>query len=147
MRLVVFLALLPLLSCTKESVPSPYNEVMDGMYSCQQANPLDSTATFGALIGTWDWRFVRSTSWEYYESEEEYRGFELTFESDGSVLLNQNDTASIEGTWTLENSWVSFSLSTQPYIPTVFGQALLCDDHLMFYSSPMDGPDHLYQKQ
>lgn len=143
---LAFLAFLTFFACSKDPVPSPYNNVMDGMYHCQQSSALDSAATYQALVGTWQWRFVRSTSWEYYESEEEYLGYELTFGSDGNVFLNQNDTASIEGHWSLENSWVNFSLSTQPYLPTVFGQVVLCEDFLMFYSSPMDGPDHLYEK-
>lgn len=134
-------------SCTKEPEPSSWNHTMDEMYDCHTGTGLDSTDFAAALVGTWDWRFVRSTSWSYYESEDEYLGYELQFNADGSLVLNQNDTAQITGTWELENSWIDFTLNVQPYIPTTFGAMVHCDEYLMFYSSPMDGPDHLYEKQ
>ena len=149
MKPILFLcgALLAASGCTKEPERSEWNTAMDNMYSCHDAASLDSTDLATALIGTWDWRFVRSTSWSYYESEDDYSGFVLTVRADGSFDLNQNDTATVSGTWSLANSWTTFTLNSQPYVPTLWGNLLYCEPYMMFYSSPADGPDNLYEKR
>lgn len=120
---------------------------MDGMYDCHSVAAMDSAELAAAIVGTWDWRFVRSTSWSYYESEDDYSGFVLTVRADGSFDLNQNDTASVSGTWSLANSWTTFTLNSQPYVPTLWGNLLYCEPYMKFYSSPADGPDNLYEKR
>ena len=149
MKPILFLcgALLAASGCTKEPERSEWNTAMDNMYSCHDAASLDSADLATALIGTWDWRFVRSTSWSYYESEDDYSGFVLTVRADGSFDLNQNDTATVSGTWSLANSWTTFTLNSQPYVPTWWGNLLYCEPYMMFYSSPADGPDNLYEKR
>jgi len=149
MKPLLFLcgALLVASGCTKEPERSEWNTAMDNMYSCHEAASLDSADLAAALIGTWDWRFVRSTSWSYYESEDDYSGFVLTVRPDGSFDLNQNDTATVSGTWSLANSWTTFMLNSQPYVPTLWGNLLYCEPYMMFYSSPADGPDNLYEKR
>ena len=136
-----------LASCEKEPEFSAWNQTMDGMYDCHSVAALDSAGLAAAIVGTWDWRFVRSTSWSYYESEDDYAGFVLTVRSDGSFDLNQNDTATVSGTWSLANSWTTFTLNSQPYVPTLWGNLLSCEPYMMFYSSPADGPDNLYEKR
>ena len=149
MKPILFLcgALLAASGCTKEPERSEWNTAMDNMYSCHDAASLDSADLATALIGTWDWRFVRSTSWSYYESEDDYSGFVLTVRADGSFDLNQNDTATVSGTCSLANSWTTFTLNSQPYVPTLWGNLLYCEPYMMFYSSPADGPDNLYEKR
>ena len=149
MKPILFLcgALLAASGCTKEPERSEWNTAMDNMNSCHNAASLDSADLAAALIGTWDWRFVRSTSWSYYESEDDYSGFVLTVRADGSFDLNQNDTATVSGTWSLANSWTTFTLNSQPYVPTLWGNLLYCEPYMMFYSSPADGPDNLYEKR
>jgi hypothetical protein len=148
MRKYVLLILgLSFASCEKEPEFSAWNQTMDDMYDCHTQEALDSAELAKALIGTWDWRFVRSTSWSYYESEEDFAGFALTVHEDGTFDMNQNDTLTVSGTWALENSWTTFTLNSQPYVPTLWGNLLFCEPYLMFYSSPADGPDNLYEKR
>jgi len=147
LKFALLVAVLALAGCEKEPELSPWNSTMDGMYACDAAAELDSAAYAAAVVGVWDWRFVRSTSWSYYESEEDYAGFVLTVDNDGTFELNQNDTLTLSGTWALENSWTTFTLDTQPYAPTLWGNLLYCEPYMMFYSSPADGPDHLYEKR
>jgi len=135
-------------SCTpKEPSHSQWNTKMDQMYDCHTTAALDSTALAQELVGTWNWEYVRSYAWSVYESDEAYEGFSLRLFDDGTFILNQNDTATVQGNWMLENSWIDFSLTTQPYAPTLSGALLHCDGYLMFYSSPADGPDHMYKKE
>ena len=73
-KYALFLLGLALASCVKEPEFSAWNQTMDGMYDCHSKAALDSAELATAIVGTWDWRFVRSTSWSYYESEEDYSG-------------------------------------------------------------------------
>jgi len=66
---------------------------------------------------------------------------------DGSFELNQNDTNTVVGHWFIEKSWASFQMNTQPIIESVWGEVILCNPYLMFMNSPVDGPDHLYEKR
>jgi hypothetical protein len=147
--ITLYAAFAVVVSSCKPTTPSlsAWGEKMDEMYDCHMDAGLDSTELAMALVGTWDWEYVRSVAWTSYESDDTYEGFQLTLEGDGTFIMNQNDTASIDGTWQLENSWVEFSLTTQPYAQTLSGALLHCDGYIMFYSSPADGPDHIYKKQ
>jgi len=38
-------------------------------------------------------------------------------------------------------------VNTQPSIDPVWGEIVICNPYLMFVNSPVDGPDHLYEKR
>lgn len=134
-------------ACSPSNNTSAWNDQMDQMYQCHTDAALDSSQLAQELVGTWAWKFVRSTSWSYYESESDYADFELIVENDGTFSMNMADTSTVSGTWALENSWTTFTLNSQPYVPTLWGNLLYCEPYMMFYSSPADGPDNLYERQ
>lgn len=138
-------SLFALSSCGDKS--TDWNAEMDGMYHCHEDAGLDSAQTFDALVGTYDWRFVRAWGAGYFESDEEYAGWQLDLRANGTFEMNANDTATYSGNWQVENSWSTFRLDMQPAVTTTWGQVLICGKYLQFNSSPVDGPDHLYEKQ
>lgn len=144
---ILILVIIGCCACSTSNNASAWNNQMDQMYQCHADAALDSSQMAQELVGTWAWKFVRSTSWSYYESETDFAGFELFIENDGTFSMNMADTLTVSGTWALENSWTTFTLNSQTYVPTLWGDLLYCDPYLMFYSSPADGPDNLYLKQ
>ena len=134
------------LSCTKNT--TDYSEVISEMHSCHDTAQWTASDLFYALPGTYDWRYVQARGWGGpYESETDYAGWTLTMNSDSTYSVNGADTVWYEGNWFLENSWYSFSLSLDTSVSTLWGQIVYCPPYLMFYNSPVDGPDHLYEKR
>lgn len=146
--LTFIITLSSLVVCSSCSTSSKdWNDEMDGMYDCHTTAEKDSAQTYDALVGTYDWRFVRAWGAGYFESDQEYAGWELQLNADGTYEMNANDTASYSGNWAIENSWSTFRLDTEPGLTGTWGEILICDPYLQFNSSPVDGPDHLYEKR
>ena len=137
-------ALLFLYSCHSDY--ETYNDQMDGMYACHERSNHDSTSVYDALVGTYDWRYVQ-VAMSSYESIEDYKGWVFNLDLDGSFELNQNDTNTVMGLWFIEKNWTSFQMNTQPIMESIWGEVILCNPYLMFMNSPVDGPDHLYEKR
>ena len=133
-------------SCTKNSMK--YSEVISEMYSCHDTTQWTSPDLLNTLSGTYDWRYVQA--WGRggsYESETDYSGWILTLNADSTYSMNGADTVFYEGNWSIENSWFSYTLNLDTSVSTLWGQIVFCPPYLMFYNSPVDGPDHLYEKR
>tara|TARA_Y100000385_G_scaffold69791_1_gene69989 strand:+ start:1303 stop:1746 length:444 start_codon:yes stop_codon:yes gene_type:complete len=134
------------LSCAKNTID--YNEVISEMHSCNDTAQWTAPDLFNALSGTYAWQYVQSWGWGgAYQSESDFTGWTLTLNADSTFSLNGADTVWYEGNWFLENSWYSFSLNLDTSVSTLWGQIVYCPPYLMFYNSPVDGPDHLYEKR
>ncbi len=134
------------LSCTKNSMK--YSEVISEMYSCHDTTQWTTPDLLNTLSGTYDWRYVQA--WGRggsYESETDYSGWILTLNADSTYSMNGADTVFYEGNWSIENSWFSYTLTLDTSVSTLWGQIVFCPPYLMFYNSPVDGPDHLYEKR
>ena len=125
------------LSCARNTVD--YSEVISEMHSCHDTAQLE---------GTYDWQYVQAWGWGgSYQSESDYAGWTLTLDADSACSVSGADTVWYEGNWSLENSWYSFTLNLDTSVSTLWGQIVYCPPYLMFYNSPVDGPDHLYEKR
>ena len=134
------------LSCARNTVD--YSEVISEMHSCHDTAQWTAPDLFSALPGTYDWRYVQAWGWGgSYESESDYLGWTLTLNADSTYSVDGADTVVYEGNWSLENSWYSFTLNLDTSVSTLWGQLVYCPPYLMFYNSPVDGPDHLYEKR
>ena len=134
------------LSCAKNTID--YNEVISEMHSCNDTAQWTAPDLFNTLSGTYDWQYVQSWGWGgAYQSESDFTGWTLTLNADSTYSVNGADTVWYEGNWFLENSWYSFSLTLDTSVSTLWGQIVYCPPYLMFYNSPVDGPDHLYEKR
>ena len=137
-------ALLFFYSCSPDH--KTYGDQMEGMYSCHENINYDSTTIYGALLGTYDWKYVQ-VAMSSYESTEDYKGWVFSLNNDGSFELDQNDTNTVVGNWFIEKKWTRFQVNMQPSIDPVWGEIVICNPYLMFVNSPVDGPDHLYEKR
>lgn len=134
------------LSCARNTID--YSEVISEMHSCHDTLQWTVPDLFNALEGTYDWRYVQAWGWGgSYESESDYTGWTLILNPDSTYSVNGADTVWYEGNWSLENSWYSFSLNLDTSVSTLWGQIVYCPPYLMFYNSPVDGPDNLYEKR
>ena len=134
------------LSCARNTID--YSEVILEMHSCHDTLQWTAPDLFNALEGTYDWRYVQAWGWGgSYESESDYTGWTLILNPDSTFSVNGADTVWYEGNWSLENSWYSFSLNLDTSVSKLWGQIVYCPPYLMFYNSPVDGPDHLYEKR
>ena len=134
------------LSCAKNTID--YNEVISEMHSCNDTAQWTAPDFFNALSGTYDWQYVQSWGWGgAYQSESDFTGWTLTLNADSTYSVNCADTVWYEGNWFLENSWYSFTLKLDSSVSRLWGQIVYCPPYLMFYNSPVDGPDHLYEKR
>ena len=133
------------MSCTRHS--RDYSEIISELHSCHDTAQWSASDLFNALPGTYDWRYLQVWGMGFHESESDYADWTLTLNSDSTYRLNGADTVLYEGSWTLENSWYSFTLSLDTSVSTLWGPIVYCPPYLMFYSSPVDGPDHLYEKR
>jgi|TARA_B110001452_G_scaffold152362_2_gene126771 hypothetical protein len=134
------------LSCARNTID--YSEVISEMHSCHDTLQWTAPDLFNALEGTYDWRYVQAWGWGgSYESESDYTGWTLILNPDSTYSVNGADTVWYEGNWSLENSWYSFSLNLDTSVSKLWGQIVYCPPYLMFYNSPVDGPDNLYEKR
>lgn len=134
------------LSCAKNTID--YNEVISEMHSCNDTAQWTAPDFFNALSGTYDWQYVQSWGWGgAYQSESDFTGWTLILNADSTYSVNGADTVWYEGNWFLENSWYSFTLNLDTSVSTSWGQIVYCPPYLMFYNSPVDGSDHLYEKR
>ncbi|MDA8769433.1 hypothetical protein N9M75_01095 [Schleiferiaceae bacterium] len=145
-RYLIVLAAAVSLSCARNTVD--YSEIISEMHSCHDTAQWTAPDLYSALQGTYDWQYVHSWGWgEPYQSESDYAGWTLTLNADSTYSVNGADTVVYEGNWSLENSWYSFTLDLDTSVSTLWGQIVYCPPYLMFYNSPVDGPDHLYAKR
>jgi len=143
--LFIFVAAVSL-SCARNTID--YSEVISEMHSCHDTLQWTAPDLFNALEGTYDWRYVQAWGWGgSYESESDYTGWTLILNPDSTYSVNGADTVWYEGNWSLENSWYSFSLNLDTSVSKLWGQIVYCPPYLMFYNSPVDGPDNLYEKR
>ena len=145
-RIVYVMVAVICLSCVRNT--TDFNEVFSEIHSCHDPAKWTTPDLFNTLPGTYDWRYVQAWGWGgYYESESDFVNWTLTLNSDSTYSVNGADSALYEGNWSLENSWYSFTLSLDTSVSTLWGQIVYCPPYLMFYNSPVDGPDHLYEKR
>ena len=134
------------LSCARNTID--YSEVISEMHSCNDTAQWTAPDFFNALSGTYDWQYVQSWGWGgAYQSESDFTGWTLILNADSTYSVNGADTVWYEGNWFLENSWYSFTLKLDTSVSRLWGQIVYCPPYLMFYNSPVDGSDHLYEKR
>ncbi len=131
--------------CTKnfEAEVEPLNS--NSYYQCNQSLDLDSVAVIARLIGSWkpqksyniwtdETTIIRSTA-------------VTTFDTDSTYTFTNDKGEVIKGSWGVTSYGIkSWIIKANPSLDDMWGPMLFCDNEVVFYTSPMDGPDVLYQK-
>ena len=147
MRLQLLLGLALLLASCRKDSDERYNQIINDTMECSYDAGWNVNAMSDAIAGTYEWRYVRTYGFGEYSSDSDFKNWTLELIADSTFILHQADSVTVQGQWSLSNSWLSFMLDCQPPAGTLWGEVLFCEPYLVFYSSPADGPDHLYERQ
>ena len=147
MRLQLLLGLALLLASCRKDSDERYNQIINDTMECSYDAGWNVNALSDAIAGTYEWRYVRTYGFGEYSSDSDFKNWTLELIADSTFILHQADSVTVQGQWSLSNSWLSFMLDCQPPASTLWGEVLFCEPYLVFYSSPTDGPDHLYERQ
>ncbi|MET1168440.1 MAG: hypothetical protein ABWW61_00130 [Flavobacteriales bacterium] len=147
MRLQLLLGLALLLASCRKDSDERYNQIINDTMECSYDAGWNVNALSDAIAGTYEWRYVRTYGFGEYSSDSDFKNWTLELIADSTFILHQADSVTVQGQWSLSNSWLSFMLDCQPPASTLWGEVLFCEPYLVFYSSPADGPDHLYERQ
>ena len=147
MRLQLLLGLALLLASCRKDSDERYNQIINDTMECSYDAGWNVNAMSDAIAGTYEWRYVRTYGFGEYSSDSDFKNWTLELIADSTFILHQADSVTVQGQWSLSNSWLSFMLDCQPPASTLWGEVLFCEPYLVFYSSPADGPDHLYERQ
>jgi hypothetical protein len=147
MRLQLLLGLALLLASCRKDSDERYNQIINDTMECSYDAGWSVNTLGDAIAGTYEWRYVRTYGFGEYSSDSDFKNWTLELIADSTFILHQADSVTVQGQWSLSNSWLSFMLDCQPPASTLWGEVLYCEPYLVFYSSPNDGPDHLYERQ
>ena len=147
MRLQLLLGLALLLASCRKDSDERYNQIINDTMECSYDAGWNVNTLSDAIAGTYEWRYVRTYGFGEYSSDSDFKNWTLELIADSTFILHQADSVTVQGQWSLSNSWLSFMLDCQPPASTLWGEVLFCEPYLVFYSSPADGPDHLYERQ
>lgn len=147
MRLQLLLGLALLLASCRKDSDERYNQIINDTMECSYDAGWNVNALSDAIAGTYEWRYVRTYGFGEYSSDSDFKNWTLELIVDSTFILHQADSVTVQGQWSLSNSWLSFMLDLEPPASTLSGEVIYCKPYLVFYSSPADGPDHLYERQ
>lgn len=147
MKLQLPLGLALLLASCREDTVKRYNQIINDTMECSYDAGWSVNTLSDAIVGTYEWRYVCAYGFGEYSSDCDFKNWTLELKADSTFILNQADSTTVQGQWSLSNSWLSFMLDYQPPAIAFWGEVLYCEPYLVFYSSPADGPDHLYERQ
>lgn len=121
-------------------------------WDCHFNQSWDSTSVSKALIGKWKLIYVAS----YADPTLTYEGDKnqiVDFQKD-SVFIRINGLTIEQGAWSVvvvdqslnDPDFVLYGVKTQPFISSLHGRLLICEDKLMINDSYRDGADGYYDR-
>lgn len=119
----------------------------DSMLQCYRQVNWDSGLVHDALIGTWNWEFIKC----YWNPEdangEDYKNLSVRFKQNDSLEVRLNNQTTQISSWhiaRLNDGY--FKINTTPLVLQLPGKVLLCGERVMFYDSYTDGCDNYFKK-
>lgn len=141
-----------LLSCKKTKTidiiqPQKPPVALDSMLLCHGQTKRDSTATQNALIGKWQWEFIKC----YWNPENansvDFKSLSVEFKKD-SLDVKINGQITQKSSWHIIGTNDGyFKLLVNPIVFQLPGKLLFCGDRVLFYDSYVDGCDNYFRKQ
>lgn len=142
------------MSCKKTqetTTPPPQQQQppisFDSLLHCYSQVSWDSASIHNALIGTWNWEFIKC----YWNPEDangdDYKNLSIVFRQNDSLEVRVNNQ--ITQTASRKISRLSdgyFKMTTVPLVVYLPGKILLCSSRVMFYDSYTDGCDNYFKK-
>jgi len=143
--LTVFIIVLTVGQGCNDDTGSPYD--YGTIWKCNQKNKWDLESTQNAIIGRWEWKYIRccGESSDPYENNTKFKGLKIEFKNDGTGSLTENNVVE-EFTWEIGTSHLLYGFTTEPFLSQLNGQLLFCDDIMMCNNSVVDGADNFFKK-
>jgi hypothetical protein len=120
----------------------------DSMFHCHAQTIWDSATIHNALLGKWQWTFIKCYWNPEDANSEEYKNLSLEFKNDNTLVVKIDGQISQTATWNVMNlNDGYFKLLVSQFVPQLFGRILFCGDKVLFYDSYTDGCDNYFKKQ
>jgi len=132
-------------SCDKADKDLPKS--MSKMSKCYNETSWDTTGISNALLGEWEWKYVSCLDFREDASDETYKGLEVDFKSDNSLIVKENGTITQTSTWKIVEEHADFfGLEVEPSLPQLRGMIIICDELVVFNNSYIDVCDNYFEK-
>ena len=118
---------------------------IQSFWDCHHSRSLDTSAISGKLIGSWLWS--RQSCFTTGKTIKADKNIKVVFNANRRFKVYENTTEMTSGTWGLKSSdsgtWELELSSGSRYLN---GRILLCDNHVLFNNSYIDGCDNAFTK-
>ena len=118
------------------------------MLQCYRQTNWDSTAIHNALMGKWQWEFIKC----YWNPEDangdDFKNLSVEFKQHDSLEVKINGQTTQTASWKITSSNDGyFKLVLTPIVVQLPGNILFCGERVLFYDSYTDGCDNYFKKQ
>jgi hypothetical protein len=120
---------------------------LDSMLLCHGQTNFDSASTRNALIGKWQWKFIKCYWNPEQANGEEYKTISIEFKQNDSLEVKTNDQTTQKSSWKvtrLNDGY--FTLTVSPIVYQLPGKVLFCGDYVLFYDTYTDGCDNYFKR-
>ena len=118
------------------------------MLQCHSETFWDSISVHHALIGQWQWKFIRCYWSPETANGEDYKTLTIEIKENDSLEVKINNQITQSSSWSVTNlNNGYYAITTDPIVPQLSGKVLFCGDDLLFYDSYVDGCDNYFEKQ
>jgi hypothetical protein len=145
---ILFIAILPLIgiNCTDNDDPKSIYDTQETL-ECHDKQSLDLEETKTKIVGLWEWKHA-----EYIYAtlpDKDLQGMKIEFNDDWTGTLTYHNETPLEFTWSIGTYSIYFGFSTDPVIPHLNGEILICDDIMLCGITTTefaDGVNNFYEK-
>jgi hypothetical protein len=137
--LLVFVIALITLSCDKHDVDA---NTMNEMWACSQTRNYDTLSMARDLVGQWRLKVTHTESGNDFPKKDVI----VTLHETGTYSIMEDNSVTASGNWKLRPTSEGITIATPESTNWLYGEVLLCGEHVLFSSSRRDGPDHLFER-
>jgi hypothetical protein len=136
---LVFVTALITLSCDKHDVDA---NTMKDMWACSQTRNYDTLSMVRDLAGQWRLKVTYTQSGNDFPKKIVI----VTLHRAGTYSIMEDNSVTASGHWKLTPAGDGITITTPESTNWLYGEVLLCGEHVLFSSSRRDGPDHLFER-
>jgi hypothetical protein len=121
---------------------------LDSMLLCYGQTSWDSTSIHNALVGKWQWEYIKCYWNPENANNEDFKNLSIEFKQKDTLEVNQNGQITQISSWDivkLNDGY--FKLIVKPIVLQLPGKVLFCGDRVLFYDSYIDGCDNYFKKK
>jgi hypothetical protein len=150
---VALFIIAPQVSCKKaKTTDTPQQPkppiALDSILLCNGQTSWDSTSIHNALVGKWQWEYIKCYWNPEKANNEDFKNLSIEFKQNGSLEVKLNGLVTQNSSWdVIKLNDGYFKLLVNPIVLQLPGKVLFCGDRVLFYDSYVDGCDNYFKKQ